>query len=76
MVTKHYLASLASASEFPFLIKNVAITQTLNTASIYGFQMYIRGKPWVITIDDYLIYDSLGNSLIADTRWGLWAAAY
>jgi len=38
--------------------------------------MYIRGKPWVITIDDYLIYDLLGNSLIADTRKGLWAAAY
>ncbi len=31
------LASLASISEFPFLIKNVALTQTLNTASIYGF---------------------------------------
>ena len=58
------------------MIKNVALTQTLNTASIYGLQMYIRGKPWVITIDDYLLYDSLGNSLIADTRWGLWAAAY
>jgi hypothetical protein len=38
--------------------------------------MFIRGKPWVITIDDNLIYDSLGASVFADTKYGLWAAAY
>lgn len=38
--------------------------------------MYIRGKPWVIIIDDYLLYDFSGNSLFADSKWGFWAAAY
>lgn len=52
---------MASVAEFPFLIKNALLTQTKNQASIYGFRFWIRGKPWVIAIDDYLyMYNQLG----------------
>jgi len=29
------------------------ITETKNNAGIIGVKLYIRGKPWVITIDEY-----------------------
>ena len=45
---------MSSAAEFPYLIKNVLLTQAVNKASIYGFKFWIRGKPWVVAIDDYL----------------------
>jgi hypothetical protein len=52
---------MASAAEFPFLIKNALLTQTKNLASIYGFKFWIRGKPWVVAIDDYLyMYNKIG----------------
>ena len=50
----YFIASMASASEFPFLIKNVLLTPTVNSASIYGFKFWVRGKPWVVAVDDYL----------------------
>jgi hypothetical protein len=47
---------LGSVAEYPSLIKNALLTQTLNSQSIYGITVYVRGKPWTITIDDYLLH--------------------
>ena len=27
-----------------------------NDCGIYGVYLYIRGKPWLITVDDYLLF--------------------
>jgi hypothetical protein len=46
---------MASVAEFPALIKNIILTPTKNNASIYGVLLNIRGKPWVVAVDDYLL---------------------
>jgi hypothetical protein len=54
---------MGSCAEFPFLIKNALLTQTKNNASIYAVNFYIRGKPWTVAVDDYLImYNKMGAS--------------
>ena len=30
------------------------LTDEMNQPGIYAFRFYIMGKPWVVTIDDYL----------------------
>jgi hypothetical protein len=50
----YYITSLAALAEFPSLIKNIVLTPTINSALVYGVVFNIRGKPWVIAIDDYL----------------------
>ena len=41
---------------FPELIDEHVLTQTKNKAGIYGFKFFIRGIPWVVSIDDNLLY--------------------
>jgi hypothetical protein len=41
---------------------------------LYGVQFYIRGKPWVVTVDDKLLFD--GTSLkymYASDNGAMWA---
>lgn len=54
-------AALASIAEFPDLVKNVFVTQETNSAGIYAFRFYIRGKPWIVTVDDYFLFHSNGT---------------
>lgn len=49
-------AALGALAEFPDLVKNVFITQEKNSAGIYAFRFYIRGKPWIVTVDDYFLF--------------------
>ena len=49
-------ASLASIAEFPGLVQNVFVTTEKNDAGIYAFRFYIRGKPWIVTVDDYFLF--------------------
>ena len=50
------MASMAAVAEFPAIIKNILLTPYKNKASIYGVKLNIRGKPWVIAVDDYLMF--------------------
>mgnify|MGYP006131350103 CR=1 FL=1 len=29
-----------------------------NAAGLYGVTFYIRGKPWIVTVDDNLVFDN------------------
>lgn len=49
-------ASMGAIAEFPDLVKNVFITKEKNEAGIYAFRFYIRGKPWIVTVDDYFLF--------------------
>lgn len=45
------------------MINDMFITKTKNDAGIYAVRFYIRGKPWVVTVDDYFLFhdnDSTG----------------
>ena len=47
---------MAAVADYTELIRSVFLTPTKNDAHIHGIQFYIRGKPWVISIDDYLLF--------------------
>lgn len=49
------IASLSAIADYPELIKQAFITPKKNSAHIHGIKLYIRGKPWVISIDDKLV---------------------
>ena len=50
----YYIAFMASVAEYPIIIKNILLTTTKNSASIYAVNFNIRGKPLTIAVDDYL----------------------
>ena len=43
-------------AEFPNKVKGLFVNQEKNDAGIYGLTFYIRGKPWVVSIDDYMLF--------------------
>ena len=57
--TCYLISALASAAEFPSLITDMFLTGTDMSgpeAGIIGVRFYIRGKPWVVSIDDKLFW--------------------
>ena len=38
--------------------KNVLVKK-INSVGIYGINLFIRGKPWTISIDDYFVYQNV-----------------
>ena len=52
----YVIATAASVSLFPELSEDHVLTKTKNKAGIYGFKIFIRGVPWVVSIDDNLLY--------------------
>jgi len=56
MASNCYIHSAMGAiAEFPELVKSVFLTDT-NDAGIYAVRFFIRGKPWVVTIDDDMLF--------------------
>jgi len=52
---------MASVAEYPSIIKNILLTQTKNSAAVYAVNFNIRGKPWTVAVDDYLLmYNKYG----------------
>jgi hypothetical protein len=50
------MASASAVAEWPNLVKNIFLTQNKNTAGIFGLSLYIRGKPYHISIDDNIMF--------------------
>jgi hypothetical protein len=50
----YLISTMGSMAEKPHFIRDVFVTDTENEAGIYAFRFFIRGKPWIVTIDDYL----------------------
>lgn len=80
--TCYIMQAISGVAEFPALIKDVFLTQESNKAGIHGIKLYIRGKPWVLAVDDNLLFikgtDSSGRAVLkfaqpdADFR-AMWA---
>lgn len=49
---------MATVGEVPELVHNLFTTPEDNLAGVYGLQFYIRGKPWVVDVDDALVWDT------------------
>ena len=54
--TSYIEAALGALAEFPAVVKSVFLTQEKNDAGIYAFKFHIRGKPWVVTVDDTFLF--------------------
>jgi hypothetical protein len=51
------MAAMGVMSEFTELLQRVFVTKEVNDSGIYAFRFYIRGKPWLLTIDDYIPFN-------------------
>jgi len=47
---------MAAVAEDPNMLKSMFLTQEKNDAGIHGMRFFIRGKPWVISMDDSLLF--------------------
>ena len=54
--TCYIISAMSGVGEFPDLIRNAFLTQEQNSAGIFGIRFFIRGKPWVVTIDDEFLF--------------------
>lgn len=59
----YVLAALGALAEFPSLFDNIFLTNEINSSGIYAVKLYIRGKPWIITIDDTVLHYQEGSYL-------------
>lgn len=55
------MASLSSIGEFPNLVRDVFVTDTTNSANAIIVKFYIRGKPWLVSIDHNMLFKYHGN---------------
>jgi hypothetical protein len=59
--TCYLMASLGSIGEFPDLTKSVFLTQTKNSVNAIAVKYYVRGKPWVLTVDEKMLFVGTSN---------------
>ena len=52
----YLLAAMNAVSRHSASASGTFLTKEKNEAGIVGFRFYIRGKPWTISIDDYLMF--------------------
>lgn len=45
---------MGSLAEFPDMVRATFVNPETNDEGIYNVRFFIRGKPWIISIDDYL----------------------
>jgi hypothetical protein len=48
-------AGLGALAEFPSLLENIFLND-INDSGIYALKFFIRGKPWIITVDDETLH--------------------
>jgi hypothetical protein len=48
-------------AEVPSRIENIIYTPSCNSAEVFAAQVYIKGIPKTVTVDDYLLYMSWGT---------------
>ena len=69
--------SLRLIADYPLLVRKLFLTQNKNKAGIFALRVFIRGKPYVISVDDNIMFNKYGNpafALLSDDKasaWGL-----
>lgn len=51
----YVFAGLGALAEFPDLLEDIFLND-INDSGIYALKFHIRGKPWIITIDDETLH--------------------
>ena len=71
------MAAASAIGEWPSLVKGVFLTQNKNKAGVFALRVFIRGKPYVITVDDNIMFNKNGSPAFAQlsddgaSAWGL-----
>ncbi len=55
------MATLSAIAEWPSLVRKVFLTQNKNKAGIFALRVFVRGKPYVISVDYNIIFNSSGS---------------
>ena len=53
---------MASLAEFPDLVRQTFVNPETNNEGIYNVRFYIRGKPWIVSVDDYMFFTDMSGS--------------
>jgi hypothetical protein len=53
----YVVAAISSVAKYPELIKQAFVTKNKNTAGVYIVRFYIRGKPWLVSVSDDVVYN-------------------
>lgn len=61
--TCYIKAAMSALAEYPDLVKAAFVNSAKNDEGIYTVRFYIRGKPWHVTVDDYMLYKSADSKL-------------
>ena len=48
----YFIASIIALGLRPDLVKDMFVQTEANRAGVYTLKLYVRGKPWLITLDD------------------------
>jgi len=51
----YFISSVSGLAKYPQYIKNAFVNQKVNKEGIYAIRFFIRGKPWVVSIDDQFL---------------------
>ena len=62
--TCYLIASLGSMGEFPQLVKDMFVTKEKNDAEAIAVRFYIRGKPWVLTVNEQMLFQYSNPRLV------------
>jgi calpain-15 len=64
---------MAAMSEYPELAKSIFLTKEKNDVGIYAVKFFVRGKPWVVTVDDnVMMYSKAPNFALIGDNDALW----
>ena len=76
--TCYLIATLGSMGEFPDLVKNLFVTKNKNDADAIAIKFYVRGKPWIVTVNEEMLYQwstpTLKFAKPANDNQAMWAA--
>ena len=59
------------------MIKKVFVNPDRNEEGIYSIRLFIRGKPWIVTVDDYMLFNSNDELVFAKQSYNgksIWGA--
>lgn len=62
----YLVAAMSTVAWRPQLIKNLFDSNTTSEAGIYNIKLYIRGKPWLVQIDDEMLFMKDEEGIVAD----------
>ena len=57
----YFLAALSAVAMYPNKIKDLFVTDEIIKDGIIGVKLYVRGKPWVISLDEWFLWKYPNN---------------